>query len=78
MLAELRADRQHIEQAILVLERLALGGAKRRGRPPKWMTTAGAGTKEPKPKRTVSAAARQRMAAAQKKRWAAIKAKADS
>ena len=39
MILELRAGREQIEQAIMVLERMALGGAKRRGRPPAWMTT---------------------------------------
>ena len=39
MLAELRQERQHVEEAILVMERLALGRGKRRGRPPAWMTT---------------------------------------
>jgi AT hook motif len=38
MLAELKAEREGIEQAIIVLERLASGRGKRRGRPPKWMT----------------------------------------
>jgi len=38
MLAELRDEREHVEQAILVLENLARGQGKRRGRPPKWMT----------------------------------------
>jgi hypothetical protein len=38
MLAELRAEREGVEQAILVLERLGSGRGKRRGRPPKWMT----------------------------------------
>jgi hypothetical protein len=38
MLAELKAEREGVEQAILVLERIALGRGKRRGRPPKWMT----------------------------------------
>jgi hypothetical protein len=38
MLDELRAERDQVEQAILVLERLARGQGKRRGRPPKWMT----------------------------------------
>ena len=37
MLAELRAEREHVEQPILVLERVAGGRGKRRGRPPKWM-----------------------------------------
>src|SRR5437879_4291754 len=38
MLAELRAEREQVEEAIIVLERLARGRGKRRGRPPKWMT----------------------------------------
>ena len=38
MLAELRAERDQLGEAILTLERLAVGRGKRRGRPPKWMT----------------------------------------
>ena len=38
MLAELRQEREQIEEAIVVLERLARGRGKRRGRPPAWMT----------------------------------------
>jgi hypothetical protein len=38
MLAELREERERIEQAILVLERIAGGRSRGRGRPPKWMT----------------------------------------
>jgi hypothetical protein len=38
MLVELRQEREAIEQAILILERLARGRGKRRGRPPLWMT----------------------------------------
>src|SRR5436190_8523698 len=39
MLSELRAEQQQIDEAILILERLALGvRGKRRGRPPKWMS----------------------------------------
>jgi hypothetical protein len=37
MLAELRQERESIEEAILTLERLAQGRGKRRGRPPAWM-----------------------------------------
>lgn len=37
MLAELRQERQAIEEAILTLDRLARGQGKRRGRPPAWM-----------------------------------------
>jgi hypothetical protein len=38
MIAELRTEREHVEQAILVMERLATGQGRRRGRPPAWMT----------------------------------------
>ena len=37
ILAELRAERAQLEEAILSLERLARGRGKRRGRPPAWM-----------------------------------------
>lgn len=37
MLADLRQEREQIEEAILSLERLARGRGKRRGRPPSWM-----------------------------------------
>ena len=37
ILAELRQEREQLEEAILSLERLAAGGKKRRGRPPAWM-----------------------------------------
>jgi hypothetical protein len=38
MLAELRAERENLEQAIITLERLAAGRGRRRGQPPAWMT----------------------------------------
>ena len=38
MLAELRGERDQLEEAILTLERLARGRGRRRGRPPAWMT----------------------------------------
>jgi hypothetical protein len=38
ILAELKAERTQIEEAIASLERLAMGRGKRRGRPPAWMT----------------------------------------
>jgi hypothetical protein len=41
VLAELREERAQIEEAILILERLARGRGKRRGRPPAWMSAAG-------------------------------------
>ena len=36
--SELKAERQQIEEAIVSLERLALGRGRRRGRPPSWMS----------------------------------------
>ena len=38
MLADLRQEREQIEEAIVTLERLARGRGKRRGRPPAWMS----------------------------------------
>ena len=62
ILALLLAERDKLNRAIE-----ALGGPKRRGRPP--------GTRNlPKPKRTLSAAGRKAIAAAARKRWAAIRA----
>jgi hypothetical protein len=40
ILADLRQEREQLEEAILSLERLALGRGRRRGRPPSWMTVA--------------------------------------
>jgi hypothetical protein len=44
MLAELRLEREQIEEAILTLERLARGRGRRRGRPPGWLKDAASGT----------------------------------
>ena len=38
ILAELRAEREQIEKAILSLEQLAHGRVRKRGRPPAWMS----------------------------------------
>jgi len=48
ILAELKAEREQIEEAIVSLERLARGRGRRRGRPPAWLT---AGAAEEAPKR---------------------------
>jgi hypothetical protein len=77
MLTDLRAEREQIDQAILVVERLASGTrGKRRGRPPKWMSSVKpesgpSDTGEPRKKRHMSLATKKKMAAAQKARWAA-------
>jgi hypothetical protein len=80
MLAELHAERDAVDAALTVLERLAQGRRRGRGRPPKWLTRA---TEEVAPpvvheKRSLTPEAKKRMADAQKKRWAAYrKAKAE-
>jgi len=38
ILAELRSEREQIEEAIVSLEKLARGRGRRRGRPPSWMS----------------------------------------
>lgn len=38
ILADLRQEREQLEEAIMSLERLARSRGKRRGRPPSWMT----------------------------------------
>jgi hypothetical protein len=40
MIDELRTERQNIDQAILMFERLVAGQGKKRGRPPAWMSNA--------------------------------------
>jgi len=36
MIAELQAERDRLDEAILALERLSVSNARRRGRPPRW------------------------------------------
>lgn len=47
ILAELRQERQAIEEAIMTMERLARGAGKRRGRPPAWMSALKLKTEQP-------------------------------
>ncbi|HTS78579.1 MAG TPA: hypothetical protein VMG40_20380 [Bryobacteraceae bacterium] len=75
MIAELHAERTAIDEAVVVLERLARGRSGRRGRPPAWMAFIRANSSNaPKTTtRTLSAETRKRMAEAQKRRWAAYR-----
>lgn len=73
MLAELREERAALDEAIAVLARMAASKPGRRGRPPAWLSAARAGEKGDRPKRELSEATRQKMARAQKKRWAAFR-----
>jgi len=49
MLEELRTERAQIEESIIVLERLASGRGKRRGRPPAWMAAVSAPKRRGRP-----------------------------
>jgi hypothetical protein len=75
MLQDLRSEREQIEEAILTLERLARGQGRRRGRPPKWMSesTDSTPSRKSQKKRVLSPEARARIAAGQRKRWAAAR-----
>lgn len=56
MLADLRREREQIDEAILTLERLAQGRGKRRGRPPSWMKEIREPASKDKAKRPVTSA----------------------
>ncbi len=75
MIAELRAERAAIDEALAALDRIARAGTgKRRGRPPAWLAaTDAAASGEPRKKRSLSPEVKKKMAEAQKKRWAAYR-----
>jgi hypothetical protein len=82
VIAELRAERAAIDEALAALDRIARASVgKRRGRPPAWLAAAsavaGADTSvtigEPRKKRSLSPEVRKKMAEAQKRRWAAYR-----
>jgi len=77
VIAELRAERAAIDQALAALDRIARSSTtKRRGRPPAWLaasTDALPVEGEPRKKRTLSPEVRKKMAEAQKRRWAAYR-----
>jgi hypothetical protein len=72
VIEELRAERAAVEEAIVVLERLARGQGRRRGRPPLLLLGSSDITVKRK-RRPFSAETKKKMAAAQKKRWAAYR-----
>lgn len=71
MIAELRAQKQALEETMILLERLARSQGKCRGRPPLFLSQTGATRR----RRPFSAETRKKMAAAQRRRWAAIRKK---
>jgi hypothetical protein len=56
ILADLRQERDQLEEAIVSLERLATGRGRRRGRPPAWMSEAKKRGRPPGSKNKVHAA----------------------
>ena len=74
MIAELKEQKRALEETMIMLERIARSQGKRRGRPPLFLSQAGA-TGPVRKRRPFSAATRKKMAAAQRKRWAAIRKK---
>ncbi len=71
IIAELKAERERIDQAMSALDRVAQSSVRRRGRRPNWMLETGANIVTGSfKKRVVSPEARQRMAEAQRRRWA--------
>lgn len=73
MIAELRAERAAMDEALNVLERLARTQGKRRGRPPAWLKIVGGAEAAEGRSRVFSEETRKRMAEAQKRRWAAYR-----
>jgi len=66
ILAELRAERDRIDRAITAIEAINSTGHRRVGRPPR-------AAEKPRRRGRLSAAARARIAAARRVRWAKVK-----
>jgi|HubBroStandDraft_5_1064220.scaffolds.fasta_scaffold424691_2 hypothetical protein len=49
ILDQLKQQRDHVDESIAALERIAAGMGRRRGRPPKWMASAAATATAPAP-----------------------------
>lgn len=77
MISTLKTERDALDAAILVLERLASTQHRRRGRPPAWLQVrraeTGAVERPPKRTRRMSEETRNKMAESQRKRWAAYR-----
>ena len=71
MVAELREERDLIEQAIFTLERIARGSVKRRGRPPKWLASAAPKRRGRPVGSKMSPSVRKAQSERMKKYWAA-------
>lgn len=71
ILAELRQEREQLEEAIMSLERLARGRGRRRGRPPSWMVEAKRRGRPPGSKNKTASSSASKPAQAQKASTAA-------
>jgi hypothetical protein len=72
VIQELQAERRLIEEAIIVLERLAEGKIRRRGRPPAWLSRLKAQQQEqPSSNQTLSRESRRRKTETSRKHAAA-------
>lgn len=69
IISELRKEKAAVEEALVYLEQLARAQGKRRGRPPAYLSQSPAKSK----RKPFSAETKKKMAAAQRKRWAAIR-----
>ena len=81
IIAELREQKLALEQTMIMLERLARSQGKRRGRPPTFLSKLSQASPTGltrRKRRPFSAATRKKMAASQRKRWAAIRTKKSS
>ena len=72
VITDLKAERVAVEEAIVVLERLARGQGRRRGRPP-LLLVEHSDIAVKRKRRGFSAETKKKMAAAQKRRWAAYR-----
>lgn len=68
IISELRREREALDQALRYLEQIAQFQTRKRGRPPAYLTGLLRKTRKP-----FSEVTKKKMAAAQKKRWAAYR-----
>jgi hypothetical protein len=70
IISELRREKAAVEDALVYLEQLARTQGKRRGRPPAYLSRR---SNRGGPRKPFSDSTRKKMAAAQKRRWAAYR-----
>jgi hypothetical protein len=73
VIEELKTELACLDEALVVLDRLARGRVKRRGRPPLYLIHTAGAADGAKRRRPFSEETKRKMAAAQKRRWAAYR-----